>query len=153
MTKLALKLGLPALALLTPTQLIAETVTFSTTTAASCTITLSTAGSLALSGDGTELGSEQPGGGAATLALLAVGTNPTVRFSTPNLSAPAADSGSVPQIKYTSTGGANQSYTSVETTSSPGTLVDTYSVDAKVTNTAGFQAGTYSLSTEVTCEQ
>lgn len=153
MSNVAVKTGLVVAAFAIPSQALAETVTFSTTTTASCTITLSTGGSLAPSSEGTELGSEQPGGSAATISLLAVGNSPTVRFGTPNLTAPTGDSGSIPQIKYSSLGGASQNYTSSETTTTPGVLVDTFTVDAKVTNTGGFQAGTYSVSTEVTCEQ
>lgn len=131
----------------------AETVTFTAVTSSSCTLSLSNNGSLGPSSDGTVLGSEETGGTSASLTVIAVGTAPTIRVAAPSLSTPAGDSGSTGQVKYSSTAGANQDYTASETTATTGDLLDTFTIDGRIQNSGGFKAGTYSISTVVTCEQ
>lgn len=141
------------LALLVPAPAAAEDVSLSGTLLQECTLTLDTAGSLATSEDGTVLGSEEAGGIGATLALVAVGATPTLTFAAPTLDAPAGDSGSTVEVAYSSTGGASQDYTDQQTTSSESVLIDVYTVHGKATNASGFAAGTYTITTVVTCAQ
>ena len=63
----------------------ATNVTLNATLVSSCTLTLSTPGTMTASTDGTLLGSEQSGGSAASMTLVAIGTLPTITFAAPSL--------------------------------------------------------------------
>ncbi len=119
----------------------------------SCTLALGTTGNLAMSTTGLQIGSENAGGVAATMTLIAVGGLPDIHFAAPTLTAsPSGWSGShTDSIRYTSLRGANQSYTSSATTVTAGGLTDTFTVHGKVDASAGFAAGNYTLTTVVTC--
>jgi len=109
-----------------------------------------------MSTSGTELGTEQSGGGAATLGITATGGTPTVKFTAPSMAAkPTAYTRTPPvSLKYTSTGGANQAYTtgaSQYTSTNP--LGDTVTLHAEAVDATGFAAGSYRLSTTATCQQ
>jgi len=69
----------------------AENVNLSATLTNSCVLTVGSAGVMAASTDGTRLGSEETGGSAATLSVVAVGTLSTVNFSAPSLTTSPAD--------------------------------------------------------------
>ena len=87
----------------------ATDVTFAATLTNSCVLTLSQAGSMTVSSNGTVLGSEQSGGTAAILGVVAIGSLPTMTFAAPSLT--ASPSGWVAshtdEIRYTSTRGAS----------------------------------------------
>jgi hypothetical protein len=124
---------------------------------ASCVVTVSTPGVLGVNtASGTEIGSEQTGGQAAVLAVVATAGAPTISFSAPTMStSPGAYSGTPTiRLKYTSPGGANQDYTGSATQyTSTNALGDTVTLHAKATDSAGFAAGSYRLHTTATCEQ
>lgn len=119
----------------------------------SCTLTAETDGSLSRNSAGTELGSDLSGGSPATLAVVAVGTAPTLTFAAPVVDAPGGDTGTTGQIAYSSTGGANQDYTDTQSTTTSGVLLDLFTIHGRLQNEDGFLAGTYELTTVVTCSQ
>jgi hypothetical protein len=131
----------------------ATTVNLNASLTSSCTLTLSSSGTMTASSSGTVLGSEQSGGSAASMTLVAVGTLPTVSFAAPALSASPGGWSSVhtDEIKYSSTRGASQAYTSSASAFSETGLTDTFTVHGRVTSTEGFAAGNYTLTTVVTC--
>lgn len=127
-------------------------VTLSGSVTNSCTLTVTTSGTMALSSDGTVLGSAQSGGSAATLSVSAAGSTPTLTFAAPSVASGASTSGATTEIAYTSLSGANQAYTSSQT-SHTASLIDTFTVHGRVTRAAGFGSGTYTVTTLVTCAQ
>lgn len=122
----------------------------------SCILSISTPGVLGANTNGTEIGSEQGGGVAAVLSIVATAGAPTVTLAAPTLSLkptgytrPAAVSHS-----YTSPGGANQAYTNGSSQyTSTNALGDTLTLHAKATDSVGFVAGSYRIQTTVTCQQ
>ena len=131
----------------------AITVSLSGTIVNSCALSVGSNGTLALSSDGTRFGSEESGGSAASLTVVATGTSPTLTFATPTVNAPAGSSGSTVVIRYNVNGsGGSSGYTSSQTTASSH-LIDSVTVHARVTNTAGFVNGTYTAATVITCGQ
>lgn len=133
----------------------AAEVTLTGIVANSCILTLTSQGALRTSSSGTIVGSEQPGGSPAILSLVASGLSPTITFGAPALvTSPGGmlESPTV-EIRYTSNGGANQAYTSGASSHQPMGLLETYSIDGKLTSSKGFAAGTYTMRTLVTCQQ
>lgn len=119
-----------------------------------CVLTLTTPGVLASSTDGKRLGSDETGGVAATVNIVATGTNPTINFTAPSLSAPnGAAGGMTKAIAYTSPGGANQAFTSGASSYAMNRLLDVITVHGHVDSASGFASGTYSLSSTATCQQ
>jgi hypothetical protein len=158
--KLLKTLGLAgtAAALITmPIAAQAQTVVpFNGTIVASCILTVSTSGVLAMSTTGTEIGSEQIGGIAAVLGIVATGGAPTILFTAPSMSIrPAAYVGTpTVSLKYVSAGGANQAYTTAASQyTSTNPLGDTVTLNAKAVDSTGFRAGSYRLETTATCQQ
>ena len=134
----------------------AQVVNFDGLITASCTLVVSTPGVLGTNATGTEIGSEQTGGVAATLAVTALGGAPTVQFTAPSMpTKPVAYTGTPTiSLKYSSVGGANQAYTtgaSQYTSTNP--LADTVTLHAKAVDSAGLVAGSYRLRTTATCQQ
>lgn len=118
-----------------------------------CILTVGTPGVLAPASSGLRLGSEETGGLPATLTVVATGTAPTLSFAAPTLSAPAGSSGSTTEIRYNASGsGASQAYTS-SASAAAAHLLDTFTVNARVSNSSGFSSGLYTASTVVTCSQ
>lgn len=147
-TLLALGLHAPA-----PAQTV---VPFDGKVIASCVLTVTTLGVLGTSSTATELGSELSGGVAAVLDVVATGGAPTVLFTAPTMATkPAAYTGSpIVSLKYTSTGGANQPYTSAASQyTSTNRRKDTVTLAAKAVDSGGFNAGDYRLQTTATCQQ
>lgn len=140
-----------------PVSTQAQTVVpFDGTIVPSCILTVSTSGVLAMSTTGTEIGSEQTGGVAAVLGIVATGGAPTIKFTAPTMSDRPVTYVGTPTVslKYSSTGGANQAYTSAAsqyTSTTP--LGDTVTLNAKAVDAAGFTAGSYRLQTTATCQQ
>lgn len=141
----------------TPAAAVAQTAaTFDGTVVQSCVLSLSTPGTLGTNANGTELGSEQTLGAAATMTVVATAGTPTLSFTAPTMSTrpPAYTGTPTVSIKYTSTGGANQAFTSGSSSyTSSNALGDTVTIDAKATDTAGFAAGSYRVQTTATCQQ
>lgn len=121
----------------------------------SCVLSLGPAGVMTASSGGTQISSQESGGSAASLSIVAIGSAPTMSFSAPSLtSSPAGWSASpTVEISYTSLGGANQAFTSGASTATPGTLTDSFTIHGRVTSAAGFAAGSYNLRTVATCSQ
>lgn len=131
-------------------------VPFNGTIVPSCILTVSTSGLLAMSTTGTEIGSEQIGGGAAVLGIVATGGTPTVLFTAPIMSIKPTTYVGTPTVslKYTSTGGANQAHTTAASQyTSTNPLGDTVTLNAKAVDATGFTAGSYRLQTTATCQQ
>ncbi len=133
----------------------ATNVTFSGTLGLSCTLTLTTPGTLKLSADGTTLGSEQSGGVPAVLSIISVGTN-TVTVAAPTLtSSPGGYDPTGQQLEVSYSGlsglsGVNQSFTP-DSSNFPVSVVAALQVHNHVINTHGFATGTYTTQTVVTC--
>lgn len=131
----------------------ATDVTFAATLTNSCVLTLSQAGTMTVSSTGTVLGSEQSGGTAATLGVVAIGSLPTLAFAAPALTAsPSGWSAShTDEIRYTSTRGASQTYTASSSSHPLTGLNDTFTIYGRVTSSEGFAAGNYTLRSVATC--
>jgi hypothetical protein len=140
-----------------PVSAQAQTVVpFDGTVVASCILSVSTSGVLAMNTSGTEIGSEQTGGVAAVLGIVATGGAPTVLFTAPIMSIKPVSYVGTPTVslKYTSTGGANQPYTTAASQyTSTNPLGDTVTLNAKAVDATGFTAGSYRLQTTATCQQ
>lgn len=133
-----------------PTAVQAEPVSFRATLLVSCVIVV-TDGVLAPNGDYTSLSSENVGGLPATAVVTALGGSPRLTFTAPTITSSADVSGVTPQIKYTSLGGANQPYTSSQTTYNQVGLLGTYTVNAQALKPSTFDAGNYTVGTVLTC--
>jgi len=118
-----------------------------------CILEATSGGVLTRNGEGTLLGSEESGGSPGTLTVVALGTSPTLTFQAPSISTPGGDSTTTGEIAYSSIGGADQDYTDALSTASAGALLDTFTVHGRLLNDDGFLAGTYQISTVVTCSQ
>lgn len=147
------------LALLTLVSLVAATpayagdVDLNGTVTDSCSVNLGSPGTLTLSNTNTVLGSEETGGSAATFTVTSSGTAPIVWFATPGVvSAPAGwtHTGS-DEIKFASTGGASQAYTAGASSFQMNSFMDSFTVNGRINETAGFASGNYVLRTVVTC--
>lgn len=139
-----------ASALTLPTAAQAEPINFRATLLVSCIIVV-TDGTLAPNGDYTSLSSENVGGLPATAAVTALGGSPRLTFTAPTITSSADVTGVTPQIRYTSLGGANQAYTSSQTTYDQSGLLGTYTVSAQASKPSGFNVGTYTIGTVLTC--
>jgi hypothetical protein len=128
-------------------------VTLGASLFSSCILTLNTAGTMTTSSSGTILGSEQSGGTAAVMGVVAIGLFPTIVFTAPSLTTTPAGwtSSHTDEIRYTSILGQNQAYTASSSSHALTGLIDSFTVHGRVTSTAGFAAGNYTLRTTVTC--
>lgn len=146
--------AMAAAALLLAAPAPAADVTFTTSLLNSCVLTLDTSGRLAASSDGTTLGSEISGGSAATMAVVAIGAAPRITFSAPTLSGPSGwGGGATTQIRYTSSRGTPQAYTSASSTQTLSGLLDLFTVNARVQSANGFDGGSYTVTSIATCQQ
>jgi hypothetical protein len=132
-------------------------VSFEANVLASCVLTLGANERLGTSNDGgTRIGSEEAGGSAAGLTIVATGGRPTITVGAPTLSQkPSGYTGSpTVHVRYTSNGGANQAYTAGSTSyTSTNLLGDSLSLNARALDAEGFAAGNYRIQTQVTCQQ
>ena len=132
----------------------AADLTFTANLSNTCILAVVNQGTLVATTDGKTLSSEASGGVAATLSVVAVGLNPTIKFTAPTLQSPAGWTGSpTTAIRYQSTAGANQAYTTTATNAAIGALIDLFTVNSKVDNATGFISGQYIVRTTVTCQQ
>lgn len=118
-----------------------------------CTLTLTTNGSLAVSMQGSTLGSQEPNGSAAVMAVVALGLRPTLSFTTPQLSGPGNAGTSVTSMAFSTLSGVNSGYTTGPAVVQLGALIDTVTINAKVVNVLGFRSGSYAITSTVTCQQ
>ncbi len=120
----------------------------------SCVLNVSTPGVLGASTDGLTLSSELGTGTPAVVAVVAVGAAPTLSFTAPTVTVPAAHTGTTTtSIRYQALGGANQAYTTAASSMSGGPLLDTVTINSRVQSASGFKSGTYTVKTTVTCQQ
>ena len=132
----------------------AQNVNFTSSILDSCTLSLSVAGQMGPGGDGTSISSAN-GGRSAVMAVVAIGTKPTIEFAAPTLTqTPSGYSGTpLAEISYTSLGGANQEMTSTTSSYQSNLLLDTITLDAQVSDSGGFVGGNYTLTSVATCSQ
>jgi hypothetical protein len=119
----------------------------------SCTLSLSAPGTLTMAGTGTVLGSQESGGTAAVMLIVSsLGTHPTIVVTAPSVVGPPGWAGTpITYVSYSTLSGAVQPYTSAQSTKPVG-LIDTVTLNARVLNTSGFRAGSYTVTTTVTCQ-
>lgn len=126
--------------------------------AGACVLAILGGGTLAMSTDGTRLGSQESGGASATLTVISVGSS-TVQVAAPILTQSGSGYSTATQtleISYGGTGllaAVSQGYTSGPTSFPVPNLVSAVGVtfQNRITNSHGFPAGTYSTKTVVTC--
>jgi hypothetical protein len=123
-----------------------------------CVLTLDTAGTLKLSGDGYRLGSQEAGGISGIVLIGSIGAS-TVTVSAPTLTQwPAGynPAGLALEVAYRGTGvisSVNQGYTTGQTNFNVPNLINTVALtlDNRAVTATGFAAGTYQTRTVVTC--
>lgn len=119
-----------------------------------CTLTLTTPGTLASASDGVTLGSQETTGLPAVLAVISTGTRPTLNFTAPTITGPSGWTGSsTVSMAYTSLSGITQAYTTAASSAQTSALLDTLTINAKAVNATGFITGTYTIASTVTCQQ
>ena len=135
---------------------LAVNVTFSGTLSGICTLAVPIPGTLGLAAGGDVLGSAT-GGTPATVTIVSIGSN-TVTIDAPTWNSVPGGynaSGEVLEVAYSGLGGLsliNHGYT--DQTSDFGILalpLTSLTVNARVTNPNGFEAGTYQMQVVVTC--
>ena len=129
-------------------------VTFSGTLSGVCTLALVTPGTLGLAADGS-LGTSA--GTPAALTVLSVGAN-TLTINPPIWVTPAGgytagtETFEIGYFGLSGFGVADQALTTAITTRNISTLpLSSLTMQARVTNSLGFAAGTYSIKAVVTC--
>jgi hypothetical protein len=128
-------------------------VTFTGLVVDTCTIAVATPGIMVLSGDGTVLGSDQGLGVRATVTVLSIGTN-NIALSAPTLETHPIEY--VPgneTVEMNTTGlASNPIFTSLGIDFDIGLLsLTSLFVNMQVTDPDGFQQGTYTAKTVLTC--
>lgn len=120
----------------------------------SCILAVPTPGLLVADASGTTLRSDSGvGARAATLTVIAVGTSPTLTFAAPQFSGPAGVSADSVQFAYTGAGsGASRGFAATSAIATAN-LIDTFTVNGKISRSAGFSTGTYAMTVDVTCGQ
>lgn len=122
-----------------------------------CTLGVPVAGTLGLAMDGLTVGSQEPGGTAASVTIVTLGTNkvtvtPPVWVTTPGSYVPGAEVREVAYSGLSGVGQADQTYTASSTSFNLVTNpVATMVVNARTRNSAGFIAGNYQMKVTVTC--
>lgn len=126
---------------------------------AGCTLLLVlNTGTLARSADGTRLASDEPGGVAAVVNIVSLGSS-TLTIAAPTLTqSPAGfnSGGSSVQVAYSGTGllsAANQPYTTSQTSVTIPNIVSALplTINNRINSPSGFTSGTYQTRTVVTC--
>ena len=132
----------------------AQNVNFTSSILDSCTLSLSIAGQMNPGAEGTSISSENAGR-AAVMAVVAIGTKPTVEFGAPTLTQAPEDYSGTPlaEISYSSLGGADQEMTSSTSSYTSTLLLDTITLNAQVSDSNGFVGGEYTLTSVATCSQ
>jgi hypothetical protein len=133
-------------------------VDFNGTVTGVCSLALDTDGTLALSADGTILGSEETLGVPAAVLVLSIGSN-TIDVAAPaRISADPSgydDTNETVEVSYGGLGGlagVTQAYTEIATDFGVGNIaLSVLLVNNRIVNPDGFAAGTYTTRTVVTC--
>jgi hypothetical protein len=141
------------LAGLSPLPAAAVDVTFTGLVVDTCTVVLATPGIMGMSSDGTALGTTEGIGVPATVTILSIGAN-TVELSAPTLLTHPADytpGGETLEIAYTGLA-SHPLFSTTGLSFALGLLpLSELFVDLKVTNPDGFEQGTYTAKTVLTC--
>lgn len=123
-----------------------------------CSVSLNTHGTLALSDDGTELGSEESGGAAGAVLILSIGSNVIDVAAPIRVGADPAgynSAGEVLEVKYSGAGGLSaisQGYTSGDSDFDVSNIaLSVLTLHNRIVNANGFAAGDYTTRTVVTC--
>lgn len=121
----------------------------------SCTLTISTGGSLGTNSNATELSSRVLGGGSAVVTPVIVGLLPTITMTAPRMTeSPSGYQGTpVVSMAYRSLLGGNQDWTSAGSSYRALGLTDVLTIDMRITDPNGFRAGQYSAATTLTCQR
>ncbi len=133
-------------------------VDFDGTVSSVCSLSLSTNGTMALSADGTVLGSEESGGLAGAVLILSIGSN-TIDVAAPvRVGADPAgyvSTGEVLEVSYSGASGlsgVSQAYTSADTDFAASNIpLSLLTLHNRIVNANGFAAGSYATRTVVTC--
>jgi hypothetical protein len=133
-------------------------VTFSGDVDDICSLAVNTSGVLKLSADGTILGSDQPNGVPAVLAIVSLGIN-TITVGAPTLTDQAAGyvaTGQTLKVGYTGGSlltGVSRAIAPGSSTFSVGLLgaATILTIDNQIVNPGGFAKGHYETTTVVTC--
>lgn len=132
----------------------AATVSLAGVVLNSCILTLPTTGLMVADSTATTLRSDTgTGARAASLTVAALGASPTLSFAVPQFSSPSGVTADSVEYSYTAAGsGASRGYAATASTASSN-LIDSFTINGKVTRAAGFPTGTYGMTIEVTCGQ
>jgi hypothetical protein len=149
--------GVLALALLCAGPVRADTITFGGSILDSCSLALSSGGTLAMSQDGTTMGSEEGAGQPAHLTILSTGSH-TVNVGAPTVvSSPAGYQAGSQQVEVAYQGqsllsAVSQAYTTSATSFPVATVaLSTLTMNNRIVNPQGFASGSYATQTVVTC--
>jgi hypothetical protein len=125
-----------------------------------CALVVLTPGTLLLSADGIRLSSDETGALPATMTVASIGPS-TITVGAPSViqSPPGHNTGSdFVEVAYEGTGllsQINHGYTSTQTQATVPNLgiggLEVLTIDNRITNTSGFDAGTYQTRTVITC--
>jgi hypothetical protein len=123
-----------------------------------CSLVVLTPGTLGLSADGDRIGSQETGGLPATITVGSVGAS-TLTVAAPTvIQSPAGHNtgADLVEVAYQGAGllaAVSQGYTSVQTQNAIPNLIGVVAVTFhnRVTNSSGFEPGTYQTRTVVTC--
>ncbi len=128
-------------------------VTFTGVVADTCTVVLATPGILGTSANGTVLSTKEGLGVPATVTILSIGAN-TVSLSAPTLLTHPGDytpGGETLEIAYTGLA-SHPLFSATGLNFVLGLLpLSSLFVDLKITNASGFEQGTYTAKTVLTC--
>jgi hypothetical protein len=123
-----------------------------------CSLVVLTPGTLGLSADGDRIGSQETGGLPATITVGSVGASTLTVAAPAVIQYPAGHNtaSDLAEVAYQGVGllaSVSQGYTSVQTQSAIPNLIGVVAVTFhnRVTNTQGFEPGTYQTRTVVTC--
>lgn len=135
----------------------ADSVGFAGSILDSCSLSLATSGTLAMSLDGTVLGSEESGGQPAQVTILSTGSH-SVTVAAPTLvTSPAGYDPTGQQVEVAYQGqsllsGVSQPYTGAGTSFPVATIaLSSLAINNRIRNTRGFASGSYATQTVVTC--
>jgi len=136
----------------------AASITFDGSILDTCTLALTSNGTLGASLDGTTMGSEVGSGHAAKMTILSTGSH-TIQVAAPSRTSPppsgyntATETVAVAYSGETLLSGVSQPYTSSATSFPVGTIALTIlDLNSRITNPSGFATGSYTTQTVVTC--
>ena len=143
-------LVIAAVAVANPAAAHAETIRFGVNLELSCTMVVEH-GELAPNSDYTQISSENAGGKPATLQVTALGGLPKISFAGPSTIGWNLQAGTLAELRYTSTEGVAQGFTSRPTSVRLSSQSDDFEIHARAIYAPGFRHGPYAISTTATC--